>query len=410
MLKKILIVGLFFNTISVFPQWELVTDTLKDIDEIYINGNEIFCGTLGNIYYSADNGNTWISKNQGLKYWSSVVDFASNDSLIIIGCAGDGVFISTNNGNLWIEKDFGLKSKNVQNVIIHKQLLFAGEEYNPITFEDGGLYVSSNMGITWTKVDRIVPGAISHLFSDDVTIFAANSSFLIRSMDDGHDWLGVFPYPVNAINKIEKNIIIASRDSICISNDDGETWQTKREGLSLDYISDITVTDSIVFVSDGSRNGKIFVSLNMGENWHSIYDNLPDLTNGFASIGANKDYLFVSFHSGCLWRRPINTITSLESDKYEIPKNISISQNFPNPFNPSTIINYSIPKQSNVKLIIFDALGREVITLVNEEKRPGSYEVEFESAIGNQQLASGIYFYQLRAGEFVQTKKMILLR
>ena len=61
-------------------------------------------------------------------------------------------------------------------------------------------------------------------------------------------------------------------------------------------------------------------------------------------------------------------------------------------------------------LKVYDVLGNEVATLVNEEKQPGNYEVEFQSTVSNQQLASGIYFYQLRAGEFVQTKKMILLR
>ncbi|PIS45777.1 MAG: peptidase S8, partial [Ignavibacteria bacterium CG08_land_8_20_14_0_20_37_9] len=79
---------------------------------------------------------------------------------------------------------------------------------------------------------------------------------------------------------------------------------------------------------------------------------------------------------------------------------------YPNPFNPSTTISYEIPKAGFVWLKLYDVLGREVATLVNEEKIAAKYDIEFKANI----LASGVYFYQLRAGEFVQTKKMVLLR
>jgi len=97
-------------------------------------------------------------------------------------------------------------------------------------------------------------------------------------------------------------------------------------------------------------------------------------------------------------------------EDYKNLAEFNLCQNYPNPFNPTTMIKYSVVNSGNVSLKVYDVLGNEVATLVNEEKQQGSYDVEFESAIGNQQLASGIYFYQLRAGEFVQTKKMLLLR
>jgi carboxyl-terminal processing protease len=86
------------------------------------------------------------------------------------------------------------------------------------------------------------------------------------------------------------------------------------------------------------------------------------------------------------------------------PAKFSLSQNYPNPFNPSTVISYQLPVYSHVTLKVFDLLGREVATLVNEEKRAGSYEVTFNG----KNLSSGVYFYRLQAGEFVQTKKLIL--
>jgi hypothetical protein len=88
------------------------------------------------------------------------------------------------------------------------------------------------------------------------------------------------------------------------------------------------------------------------------------------------------------------------------PLEFSLAQNFPNPFNPSTSIKYAISNKQFVQLKIFDVLGKEVATLVNEEKSAGSYEVNFNAS----QLSSGIYFYKLQSGSFVQTRKMILLK
>ncbi len=88
-----------------------------------------------------------------------------------------------------------------------------------------------------------------------------------------------------------------------------------------------------------------------------------------------------------------------------------LSQNYPNPFNPVTKIRFQIPGFSFVTLRVFDLLGNEVATLVNEEKAAGSYKVEFNSrGLIYQTLPSGIYFYELRAGDYTDTKKMILLK
>ena len=93
-------------------------------------------------------------------------------------------------------------------------------------------------------------------------------------------------------------------------------------------------------------------------------------------------------------------------NELNIPTVYELCQNFPNPFNPSTTIKYSLPKASKVKLALFNLLGEEVATLVNEEKVAGKYEVEFSAS----KLPSGVYFYQLKAGEFIAVKKMILLK
>ena len=92
------------------------------------------------------------------------------------------------------------------------------------------------------------------------------------------------------------------------------------------------------------------------------------------------------------------------------PKDFFLFQNYPNPFNPSTKIKFVIPKSSFVNLKVYDVLGREVATLVNEEKHAGSYEVEFNPVSGIRNLASGIYFYKLQVGSYSSTKKMIYLK
>ena len=99
-------------------------------------------------------------------------------------------------------------------------------------------------------------------------------------------------------------------------------------------------------------------------------------------------------------------ITNIKDKQKIIPTTYILSQNYPNPFNPSTTIEYSIPKTSFVILKIYDVLGTEVRSLVNEEKNVGSYRINFDAST----LASGIYFYKIQAESFVQTKKMILLK
>jgi len=103
-------------------------------------------------------------------------------------------------------------------------------------------------------------------------------------------------------------------------------------------------------------------------------------------------------------------VVDVEEEKNPIPAEYKLEQNYPNPFNPSTTIRYQFPKAGNVTLKVFDVLGREVATLVDEFRTAGSYEVEFNPASSIKNPASGIYFYQLKAGDYIETKKMLLLK
>jgi hypothetical protein len=95
-----------------------------------------------------------------------------------------------------------------------------------------------------------------------------------------------------------------------------------------------------------------------------------------------------------------------QNNNNQIPETYALRQNYPNPFNPSTKISYLLPKASDVKIVVFDILGREVATLVNEFKPAGTHTVEFNAS----NLASGVYLYRIEAGDFRDTKKMLLVK
>jgi hypothetical protein len=99
--------------------------------------------------------------------------------------------------------------------------------------------------------------------------------------------------------------------------------------------------------------------------------------------------------------------TNVEYNADNFPSEYELFQNYPNPFNPTTIISYQLPTSGFVTLKVFDILGNEVATLVNEEQTSGKYEVDFYGVKGQ---SSGVYIYQLRAGSFIQARKMLLLK
>ncbi|MCH8325673.1 MAG: T9SS type A sorting domain-containing protein [Bacteroidetes bacterium] len=139
-----------------------------------------------------------------------------------------------------------------------------------------------------------------------------------------------------------------------------------------------------------------------------LQDDGKILAVGGAYNGSNYDFVLVRYNN--------DLVTSLNDDKKNntIPKKFSLAQNYPNPFNPSTTISYQLSADSFVDLKIYNLLGMEVTTLVNETKSAGNYTVHFDASSVNRGLTSGVYFYRLTAtGEavnFVQTKKMILIK
>lgn len=119
-------------------------------------------------------------------------------------------------------------------------------------------------------------------------------------------------------------------------------------------------------------------------------------------------HLLTHEDDGMMGQFLVTSPTDVREENSSLPNSFSLAQNYPNPFNPSTVISYQIPVGSYVTLKVFDSLGKEIATLVDEFKQPGNYNSKF--SIQNYQLPTGVYFYQLRAGQFVSTKKLLFLK
>ena len=143
--------------------------------------------------------------------------------------------------------------------------------------------------------------------------------------------------------------------------------------------------------------------------WDASQENDPYRIKTGDHFDALVGILYYSYGNYKLDPRNINDFvgfTGVKKIKNDLPTRFMLSQNYPNPFNPTTVIRYSIPQAGNVTLKVFNVLGKEVRTLVNNFQHPGSYSVNFNAA----GLASGLYFYRLSSGNFVSVKKMLLIK
>jgi hypothetical protein len=196
--------------------------------------------------------------------------------------------------------------------------------------------------------------------------------------------------------------------AIAKTTDGGQTWVTTAFPDVLWDIDFPISGASQIGYAVGSE-GTILKTYDAGGNWQSQQSgtilkinkvHFLDLNFGFA-VGQN----------GIILRTTTGGEPVTKVDKSLTVNEFKLEQNYPNPFNPSTTINFSIPQKINVTLKVYDVLGNEVATLVNEELPAGEYEVTFDSHTGEvRNLTSGIYFYRLRAGNYVVTKKMMLLK
>lgn len=206
------------------------------------------------------------------------------------------------------------------------------------------------------------------------------------------------------------------------SSDEGINWEQDTcitDNLDSSYLPSVVVSGFVVHVvwaNEQPGNREIYYkrSTDAGTNWEQDIQ----LTNAseeswLPSVSLSGSILHVVWRDErdgnreiYYKRNPNANVTEIENFITNLPTELNLAQNYPNPLNPVTTIKYSIPQRSNVTLKVYDILGNEVAVLVNEEKERGVYTVNFDAS----GLASGMYLYRLQAGSFVETKKMILLK
>jgi hypothetical protein len=157
----------------------------------------------------------------------------------------------------------------------------------------------------------------------------------------------------------------------------------------------------------GDSYNKIYKTTNSGNNWDEITDynhRLPNTTSLTINPFNNNQLWIGTTGSGTFIFDGLTIGISVISS--EVPSKFKLYQNYPNPFNPATRIIFDVADYSMIRITIFDALGREIKTLVNENLKSGKYEIKWNA----ENYASGVYYYQMTEDNFVQTRKMILLK
>lgn len=212
-------------------------------------------------------------------------------------------------------------------------------------------------------------------------------------------------------------IISVSKDGLndqytFVTNESTSLWTANNQCKPAFY----AVVDVGIYYNKLDSLLKYVASLNESEyttqSWTNYSNALNSAQNAFLQTYSTYSPAHTSLKNSFNdLNKAINDLVKISTDlagNINIPEDFSLYQNYPNPFNPSTVIDYQIASYSHVQLKVYDLLGREVATLVNEYKQPGKYNVEFR--VQNLELPSGVYLYNLRAGNFSDTKKFILLK
>ena len=201
---------------------------------------------------------------------------------------------------------------------------------------------------------------------------------------------------------------ISGNSIILRTVDGGENWiswisSSNPPDISIASFQEIYMLTSNVGWIVGSSNGPAYIlkTTDGGQSWS---DETPENeSSGFQSISMlNGLHGFIVGGQGELYETINGGELTDVSSKYIVTEKFNLSQNYPNPFNPTTTIQYSIPKESFVTIKVYDVLGKELTTLVNERKPEGNYHVDFNAS----NFPSGIYFYRMQAGSFASTKEI----
>lgn len=397
------------------------------------NHNFIGGGTQDNSNpFTTDGGNTWNYGGAG-DGWSTVFNPANANNFIVTW--NRGMQRTTDAGAHFIFSSSGIDS------LIEYGFL-SSDRYSPLNlyyYSWGILYKSFTGGQSWTKMNPLPMAGNRTVLSVEkgrangnreiiyVPLFNNTFSFRIAAFINGvrYDRTGDMPPTGVAVWKVcphprDTGIAYALMPQVGSTR---QIFKTKNTGLNWynvtgDFppvpVKDLVVSplDSNILVACTGGFG-FYKSTNAGVNWFrwnngTALATFSDKMTYIDSVQSGKFYVVALTNGRGVYSR---NITDSDSINVGINPNTQtvgyrLQQNFPNPFNPSTNIKYSVSKSVNVKITVFDLTGKTIAELVNEKKSPGIYEVIFDG----RSVSSGIYFYRMETGSFTETKKMMLVK
>ncbi|HMQ69788.1 MAG TPA: YCF48-related protein [Ignavibacteria bacterium] len=367
----------------------------------------IAVGEKGEFLKSTDGGSNWVKGNSFTTKFLNTA-FLINENIYY--AAGDsGAIFRTSDGGIHWSDQTNYKKYDIQSIY------FTDENNGMVAggYQDGErafIYKTTNAGVNWFEAyDSLGLGKLNSLTF--VNVFsgycAGNNGNILRTFDGGYSW--------ESENIFSGNLYSVSfRDTKngLISGETGMIFKTTNGGTDWDYMISGFYSDiySVKYLSEdmavaGGQEGTILISRNDGINWQKEF---RITKSDIHSVEFNFDNkIFAAGEYGTIIYSDIKEPTLLASanKNTEIPE-ATLSANYPNPFNPTTTIKFDIRTPAFTKLTIFDVLGREIQTLVNEELKTGSYSLVFDGSEFN----SGVYFYRLTSGDFTETKRMLMVK
>lgn len=391
--------------------------------DLTLTGRQILCfankdlsvlsGTNGGLVRSTDGGSSWTNIGGGLPYSNvrALLNVESYPFDLLAGMVSGRISMSTNYGDDFTA--FPAESVQLPFLADINSILERGNSSEFWVGTERGVYLLPQYYplSTWIAINDGLPSAetkVRAIVEKDGEIFAGTNSGVFQL--NGFNWdeknAGLTNTNVTALTSIGGYLFAGTSQGsvggVYISSDNGNNWTLS---LNDPWISSFLNVGSNIFA--GSVGNGIWRSTNYGNSWSQINDGLGSGAYNVLSLGKDNQYIFAGTIASSIWRRPLSqVVTGIEEETNLQPIEFSLEQNYPNPFNPSTIISFQLPISSQVTIKVYDVIGNEVAALVNEEKPVGSYEVKFDAA----GLSSGIYFYTINAGGFVETKKMLLLK
>lgn len=395
--------------------WNIVGLTTYFINSLSIDAQGIiYAGTNGGVFRSTDDGTTWEPTGsaafKGYGSYSTLTDVLAVESdggNVFAGTNQDGLFRSTDDGTTWIPTNAGLASGNVPAVTMRSDgIVYVGTDNvifrstAPVKFNftyapahEGWNLISLPFSVTDPNAHTLFPNAISKAYTFD-------GSYIERpTLDAGVGyWI---KFNTNSAS-MEGNPV--ARDTIDVK----KGWNMIG-GISftapvnrIGSIPNGLVLSSVFGYATDSGVYKVTNSIEPGRGyWVKVSDSGKLILQKLPSSAMSGKPVFIPTDE-----LPPSPPESPSAATSQIPKEFALYGNYPNPFNPVTQIAFDLPKDVRVKLSVYNVLGQEVVRVIDEEYKAGSYTVPFTS----EKLASGIYFYRLEAGSFAQAKKMLLIR